>query len=105
MSAPFCRSIHWCASAPSSSRRRPAHEPAALQGEGSVVIFKGATLVFLQALSVEPEVRLPHSDLLLAGKNQASSRDEREAGRQHDLYTSGRGWVAEADKPWRASAL
>ena len=48
----------------------PPTKPAAVHGEGSLVIFKGTTLVFLQALSVEPEVRLPHSDLVLVGKNR-----------------------------------
>ena len=33
-------------------------------------MLKGTTYVFLQALPVEPEIRLPHSDLLRVGEHR-----------------------------------
>jgi hypothetical protein len=51
-----------CAVVLSSSGRRSVHEPATLHGVGSLVSFNCTTHVLLQASSVKPEVRLPHSD-------------------------------------------
>ena len=56
--------MHVCAVALSSSRRRSVHAPATLHGDCSLVFFKGTTHMAHQAPSVEPDVRLPFSDLL-----------------------------------------